>query len=138
MKKRKIMIDVGGTVKNIGFLEGEVFTTHRKESKHLYQKMDAWGIDVKAYDGMRQNEGMTTVRVVDKETGITYSTHVDNFMSYGSILHHKPHRAQVFLPRKYWSKTESQTMTKAVHETDGGKSESGLTGTTGTSGGTGE
>lgn len=101
MPKVYIATDVGRRL--IGELIDGVFTSHRQSSKHLYKKLDAWGLDIKAYDGMVANDGLHTVRIVDSDTKTTYSTHAENFKKYGTILHFKPHRTQVFLPLKYWT-----------------------------------
>jgi hypothetical protein len=92
----------------IGKFEDGVFTSHRQSSKHLYKKLNAWGIDCKVYDGLLADRGLHTVRIVDSDTKTIYGTDADNFKKYGTILHHKPHRPQVFLPLQYWSETSKE------------------------------
>ena len=99
----KVYIKTGKGKRLIGNIEDGVFTSHRQSSKHLYNKLNAWGIDCKAYDGLLVDKQLHTIRIIDKDTGITYSTHAENFKKYGTILHFKPHRVQVFLPLKYWN-----------------------------------
>lgn len=99
----KVYIQTGVGRRLIGEVDGGIFTTRRQSSKHLYNKLNAWGIDCKAYDGMLKDKELHTIRVIDLDTETTYSTHAENFKKYGTILHFKPHRTQVFLPLKYWS-----------------------------------
>ena len=101
MTKVYIQTSIGRRL--IGELVDGVFTSRRHASKHLYKKLDAWGLDCKAYDGMVADQGLHTVRIIDLDTKTTYATHAENFKKYGTILHFKPHRSQVFLPLKYWT-----------------------------------
>lgn len=100
----KVYIETAAGRRLIGNFEGGVFTSKRQSSKHLYKKLNAWGLDVKAYDGLLKNQKLHTVRIHDIDTQTTYSTKAENFKKYGSILHFKPHRTQVFLPLDYWDK----------------------------------
>lgn len=96
------MIETGVGTRLIGHLEDGVFTSKRQSSKHLYKKLNAWGIDCKAFDGMLKNQGLKQLVIIDTESHIRYITEADNFKKHGTILHFKPHRAQVFLPLEYW------------------------------------
>lgn len=98
----KVYIETGVGRRLIGNYGDGVLTSHRNSSKHLYKKLNAWGIDCKVYDGLLKDRGLHTVIIHDKDTNITYTTKAENFKKYGTILHFKPHRPQVFLPLDYW------------------------------------
>lgn len=98
-----IQTDVGRRL--IGTYGEGTFISRRNSSKHLYKKMNAWGIDCKAFDGLLKNQGLHTVIIHDLDTKISYTTQAENFKKYGTILHFKPHRPQVFLPLDYWEET---------------------------------
>lgn len=100
MTKVYINTDVGR--RHIGTYGEGVFTSHRSSSKHLYKKLNAWGIDCKVLDGLIKDHELHTVIIHDKDTKTTYTTKAENFKQYGTILHFKPHRPQVFLPLDYW------------------------------------
>jgi hypothetical protein len=99
---KKIYIKTDSGTKQIGTCEGGVFTSPRKSSIHLFKKMNAWGIDCKALDGLISDFELHTVKIHDKDTQTTYLTEAGNFKKHGTILHFKSHRPQVFLPLDYW------------------------------------
>lgn len=98
----KVLIDTGVGTRHIGNFEDGVFTSKRQSSKHLYKKLNAWGIDCKVLDGLMKDRGLHTVIIEDTETQTKYVTQAENFKNHGTILHFKPHRPQVFLPLEYW------------------------------------
>ena len=100
----KVYIQSGAGKRLIGNIDGGIFVSRRQSSKHLYKKLNAWGLDYKAYEGLLVDKGLHTVRIVDTDTNITYSTHAENFKKHGTTLHFKPHRVQIFLPLDYWNK----------------------------------
>ena len=80
-----------------------IFRAERKKSKHFYRKLNAWGIDAKALDGMEEIN-LEEVQIIDVENKEKYTADIETIRKFGEYLHHKPHRAQVFLPLKYWKK----------------------------------
>ena len=85
-----------GEIRIIGFLDKNVFTKYVKQSKHLYRKLDAWGIDAKIFTDVLKGQA-NTIKVIDKETGKNYKTDIATFEKQGQFLHFKPYRAQIFL-----------------------------------------
>jgi hypothetical protein len=105
------IVESNGVKKQIGYVEddGNWFITVRETSRHLYrggtksvgQAIDdgtaSWGIDAKACDGMIAKD-ITYIKII---TNIgTYTGFLRDFKDNPKAfaLHHKPHRAQYFLP----------------------------------------
>jgi len=89
--------------RKIGIIKDKVFIKYVKESKHLYRKLDAWGIDAKIYTDVLKGQ-IKKIIVIDKENNNkTYKTEIEVFEKFGQYLHFKPHRAQIFLSRRYWN-----------------------------------
>lgn len=91
--------------RTIGYLKNKVFFKYVRESKHLYKALDAWGIDAEIFTDVLKGQAKKII-VIDKETGKTYKTDMSIFIAKGKYLHFKPHRAQVFLSRRYWNLPE--------------------------------
>jgi len=106
-KPRGITIKHGDFERLIGILDDgrRIFTKHVRESKHLFRKLDAWGIDAQVFTEQLLPI-KATIRVIDAETGTTYQVGSSVFHEHGSFLHFKDglntHRAQIFLPRGYF------------------------------------
>lgn len=81
-----------------------------EESKHLYQKLDAWGIDARFWRDVllpRNSE----IDIFDKENGILYKTKAEIYFKHGEFLHFKgeeDHQAQVFLSRRYFEQIDTK------------------------------
>jgi len=84
--------------KNIGELIGKTFYKYVKPSRHLYRKLDAWGINLKVFDKLPP-DGI--LRLKDTENNVVYTTTVAR-MKWGLKLEHKPFGWQILLPRKLW------------------------------------
>jgi hypothetical protein len=99
-----------GRVKKVGTIYKDCFYKRVKESKHLMIVNNSWGID---------NEIMNLlfleckgIKIYCTETDTLYETSVLEFKSKGQYLHIKPHRAQIFLNRHYFTKTENYSKIK--------------------------
>lgn len=92
-----------GKRKIIGTLKEGIFRKRVKGSKHLYMKLDAWGIDAEIFKDVLLGQ-TKQIRVLDTETDEIYFVETEKFDKKGSYLHFPPHRAQIFLPRRYWGK----------------------------------
>jgi len=89
--------------RKIGIIKNKAFIKYVKESKHLYRKLDAWGVDAKTYTDVLKYQ-VKKIIVIDKEhNNKTYKADIDTFEKFGQYLHFKPHRAQIFLSRRYWN-----------------------------------
>ena len=91
-----------GELRLIGRVVDKRFFCIRYKSKHLYRKLDAWGVDINAIEDLSSKGKINSIVVLEKEEKKTYVTNVDEILEKGNYLHFKPHRPQVFLPRKEW------------------------------------
>lgn len=91
-----------GEVRKIGTLDNRIFRKSVKKTKHLYKKLDAWGIDAEIFTDVLQFQA-DTISVFDKEENKEYKTSIEMFKKKGQYLHFKPYRAQIFLSRRYWN-----------------------------------
>ena len=73
------------------------------ESKHLFKKEDAWAIDAQKFKDVI--EPKCTFVLITDEHGTNYLTLTEIFNKKGVYYHFKPHRSQIFLPRRYFVKT---------------------------------
>lgn len=104
--KNIIITEEDGKNKKIGSLsekKGQIFYKTMSFSKHLYKKLDAIGIDAQYFTDELLGK-VKQIRVKDKDKGAIYSVDTNLFKDKGIYLHHKPHRSQIFLPRKWWYK----------------------------------
>lgn len=91
-----------GETRVIGIIEREAFIKHVKESKHLYRKLNAWGLDTEKFEN-EISEECDSIHVVDIENDTLYIAEPKDFQEHGEYLHHEPHREQVFLSLEHWS-----------------------------------
>ena len=93
--------------------ETNQFYKEVKMSKHLFKKMNAWGIDGQFFENVLVVND-TLVEVYDKENETTYFVKAKKMKAKGQYYHFKgkeDHRPQIFLPLRYWdSNKESQTV----------------------------
>jgi len=109
--KKKLVIRINeGTPKErvIGLLDYEkgVFVKEVYGSRHLFRKLDAWGIDAQFFEDVLLPNNFT-IRVIDKERDIVYETTAIQMKQHGYYYHFKRFedwRPQIFLPRKYWER----------------------------------
>lgn len=102
-----------GEKRVIGYVRGEVFTSFRTESKHLYRGgnhslkygrengLSAWGLDCAVVEGLLKRG---VKKFVIKTRKATYVTDLALMKEKGFVVHHKPHRPQYFLNERYFSK----------------------------------
>lgn len=95
-----IITESDGRRKNIGWIRDGVFKREVKRSKHMYKKLSAWGMDAETLNKLKDE--ITEIRFLDREKNILYTTTPQAMLAKGQYLHHKPHRAQVFLPLFEW------------------------------------
>ncbi|MCK5017766.1 MAG: hypothetical protein KAS32_11945 [Candidatus Peribacteraceae bacterium] len=100
----------------IGILDyiNRTFTKDVRKSKHLFRKLDAWGIDA-AYFTDTLLPGQYTIRIFESEEKIMYKINavdwdkqVKKENSTATMLHfnkgNEDHHAQTFLPRRFFKK----------------------------------
>lgn len=75
-----------------------------KKSKHLYRVLNAWGIDAQYFTDVLASRG-SIIMINDTEEKKRYLTSAEIVEKHGQFKHHKPHRAQIFLPLRYWVQT---------------------------------
>ena len=91
----------------IGDLDYEyrIFRKNVSLSKHLFRKLDAWGIDGQYFTEVLLPNSYT-VEVFEREEKRLYKTSVNKIKEHGVFLHFKrpgfENRAQVFMSRKHW------------------------------------
>ncbi len=89
--------------KNIGELDGKVFSKEVLDSKHLFRVLDAYGIDSQTLNGLPAG---TTIEIHEQESGKLYRTTKEEYLEHGEYYHFKQpredHRTQLFLRRKYF------------------------------------
>lgn len=83
--------------------EDGVFTKHVKESKHLFRKLDAWGIDGAMFKKLLLSKQCHVILVIDDETGKKYMTTPQIMDKYGDWRTYGIHKPQIFLARRYWA-----------------------------------
>lgn len=93
-----------GVLRKIGFVKDDKFYSIREKSVHLFRKLNAWGIDYKAFVGIQEQFGVRKVIIIDTENGFEYEQDVGVIEEFGEKLNFKPHRTQIFLPLKHWQK----------------------------------
>ena len=81
-----------------------LFIKRVKKSTHLYKKLDAFGIDAETFNDVLLGQ-VDFIVIIDVEEKFRYATCLGMIQKKGKYLHFKPHRAQIFLPRRYWCKT---------------------------------
>ena len=88
-------------------LDRKIFFKTVRFSKHLYKKLDAWGIDAQYFKDVLLPNNIW-VSIYDEEIGMWYGAWSQEIEKHGTHLHFKDkgedHRAQIFLPRSYWRK----------------------------------
>jgi hypothetical protein len=85
----------------IGRTDGNTFTKYANGSKHMLQRPKGWASDVAVLNEVRAR-GVTTFKVIDRETGITYTARLADFDRFGVALQ-RQFGPQVCLPLCYWT-----------------------------------
>lgn len=87
--------------KRVGLMVNGIYRSVRRKSKHLLKILDAWGIDVKILEPLKE-DGCKEIRILDNDEGTVYTIDLDTFISKG--IEKNFVGRQVFLPRKEWIK----------------------------------
>lgn len=93
--------------KIIGTLDPDrkVFSKKVSASKHLFKKLDAWGVDAQYLNDVLAPADYT-IKITDTEEHIRYQTTAKHMLEKGTYFHFKSavrdYGAQVFLPRSLW------------------------------------
>lgn len=106
-----ITIYIKGKRKTVGLIVDNVFTKRVKESKHLFVKLDAWGVDYNAFfNSIKPNANIMIVE--DTENKKWYYTTPKTFENKSEVRRYQKkdkdgklleeHGAQMFLSRRYW------------------------------------
>ncbi len=85
--------------------ERKVFAKKVDLKKHLFRKLDAWGIDGYYFKHVLLPENYK-IKLFECQEGKVYETDAKTFDEHGVWLHFKgkgvDHGAQAFLARQYW------------------------------------
>lgn len=95
----KVQITINGRPTVIGTLIDNTFTKTVKESKHLFIKGDAWGIDAKYFTDVLLPRN-TKIIVEDTENNKVYETTAEEMKKHGFYMTFKGHEPQIFLSRR--------------------------------------
>ena len=76
------------------------FTSHRRKSKHLFKKLNAWGLDGKAFEKIQERGGK--IVIIETEEKKRYTTWPSMFEKFGAWFEFGSHGKQIFLPLEYW------------------------------------
>lgn len=106
----KQQIRINKKVVGIYDTEQNIFSKNTLKSRHLLRKGDAWGIDATVFEELLLPKN-ATIQVYEKEERITYRADAELWKKEGFYLHFKgntDHRAQIFLPRKFFVQTQRE------------------------------
>lgn len=89
----------------VGEIIDNTFFKQVAKSKHLFRKLDAWGIDAEVFKNIIEKKNLV-ICVVDIEERKKYTVSTETFRNLARFYHFKKentdHGAQMFLPRKEW------------------------------------
>jgi len=85
----------------IGRTSGDTFIKYAHGSKHMLLRPKGWASDVDVLNEIRAR-GVAVFKVIDRETGITYTARLADFDRFGVSLQ-RQYGPQVCLPLAYWS-----------------------------------
>lgn len=88
--------------KIIGIVSGDTFSKKVKKSKHLFRKLDAWGLDKSVLDEIICN-GVQIIKIHEVEENKDYIASVKDFIEKG-VVDDFGYSPQVFLPLVYFHK----------------------------------
>ncbi len=92
--------------KRIGIYDTEknIYIKHGvKKSKHLFKKMDAWGVDQNTFENILKPECRIIIEEVEERK--RYETTHEKMKAEGEYLNFGEHALQIFLPREKWTVT---------------------------------
>jgi hypothetical protein len=92
--------------KLFGTVLRDVFIKHVKKSKHLFRKLNAWGIDKDIVDSFVSN-GVQIIFIHEEEENMDYTVSVKDFLEKG-IEGDYGKGKQIFLPLENFRKEEGK------------------------------
>lgn len=104
----KIAIKTDKKVRYIGDYnpDTKVFYKEVQESKHLFRKLDAWGIDAYYFtEVLLPNKAV--IQIYDKENRVDYRIDSFDFKKHSQYFHFKgqeDNKAQIFCPRRNFTR----------------------------------
>ena len=82
--------------------ERNIFIKHGvKKSKHLFLKMDAWGVDENTFKNILKPGCRIIVEEVEENK--RYETTKEKMLADGQYMNFGEHGLQLFLPRNKWT-----------------------------------
>lgn len=114
--------------KNIGTLDGNIFSKEVSLSRHLFRVLNAWGLDSATLHKLPND---TVIELHELEEDKWYKTTKEEFLRLGEhYLHFKTvvedFKTQLFLPRRHWKVEEKTTLTKEQEEENSYRVSQGL------------
>ena len=85
----------------IGHVSGNVFLKQVQASRHQLKRPPAWCFDIQSLHDA-QAAGATIARLVDTESGSTWSAAIDDIWRHGKRFD-RGHGVQIFLTLKFWN-----------------------------------
>jgi hypothetical protein len=87
------------------FVDKGVFFKQVSKKKHLFRKLDAWGIDAEYFENVLLPNNYF-IQILDKDENKYYGIEAQEFKKNRKFFHFKnpgeDHRAQAFLPLRFW------------------------------------
>lgn len=80
--------------------DGQVLHKVVRASKHLLNKLDAWGVQQSLIKELPTS--VAAIQIVDRDDGRVYTCSIDRFLSLSKRLD-LGYGSQLFLPRKKWT-----------------------------------
>lgn len=91
-----------GHIRAVG--QHKVFVKLVSATVHLQRNMDAWGIDSRVLDLLKELN-IPRIRIIDRESNSIYDAHSNTILNHG-VRRDFGYGEQIFLSRKYWFKGE--------------------------------
>lgn len=102
MKQRPVTLNINGKKKQIGSINGAVYTSYRHRKKHFFRKYNGWGIS--EYVLRELPKSVLVVKIIDVSRNKEYVAKIDDFFYYGEKIPAKVSKEdnQLVLPLPYW------------------------------------
>jgi len=94
------------TEKRIGVFDNKikVWYIRRDKNKHFMKKLNAWGLDNKMYEILKSSYGLKKIILTEMVSRKRYECTLEDIEDNKIFKHFKPHRLQIFIPKKFWKK----------------------------------
>lgn len=99
----KVYVHIGDEKRLVGKLHDNIFCKIVYKSRHLYRELNAWGLDAQVFKEFILPKAIKII-ILDKTKHVYYEVSVEDWKNNGKHLQFNPHRAQIFLPLKYFTK----------------------------------